>query len=141
MFYEKDRLLKISDRTDPYFNNVFKKARPQIFISLPMSDVDEETVKNKMNAIFNAFVKLTDMEIFGPILMDTYNKTFPEIDQDLFDKHVYCLGDSIKLMSKADMVIFADDAPIARGCCIEHKICVEYDINYTTEMEVLSYEP
>ncbi len=140
MFYGKDRLLKISDRTDPYFNHIFKKARPQIFISLPMSGVDEETVRNKMNDIFNAFVKITDTEIFGPILMDNYNKTFPEIDQDLFDKHVYCLGDSIKMMSKADMVIFADNASISRGCCIEYKICVEYGINFTTEMEVLSYE-
>lgn len=140
MFYGRDKLLKINDRIDPYFNNVFKKARPQVFISLPMSGVDEKTVKNKMESIFNAFVKLTDTEIFRPILMDNYNKKFPEIGQDLFNKHVYCLGDSIKLMSRADMVIFADNASIARGCYIEYKICIEYDINFTTEMEILSYE-
>lgn len=43
---------------------------------------------------------------------------------------IYCLGESIKLMQNADIVIFAPGWENARGCRIEHKVCEEYGIYF-----------
>lgn len=41
-----------------------------------------------------------------------------------------CLGMSIELLSDADLVIFAKGWQYARGCRIEHRVCLDYQIEY-----------
>lgn len=42
----------------------------------------------------------------------------------------FCLGKSIQDLSCADLVIFAPGWYDARGCWIEHEVCVRYGIPY-----------
>ena len=83
-------------------------------------------------------VKLKDLELKQKLqemnltLLDSYTKATPILTT--YSKSVWCLGDSIKIMSWADMVIFAKDYSEARGCCVEFDICRAYpEINYTFE--------
>ena len=39
-----------------------------------------------------------------------------------------CLGESLKLLSKADCAYFADGWDTARGCKIEHQCCLSYGV-------------
>lgn len=41
---------------------------------------------------------------------------------------LWCLGESIKLMAKADVAYFAEGWEDARGCKIEHECAIEYGI-------------
>lgn len=43
---------------------------------------------------------------------------------------VYCLGHSLQNLSRANVVIFAPGWEEARGCRIEHEVCVQYHIPY-----------
>jgi hypothetical protein len=61
-------------------------------------------------------------------LIDNFLKTVPD---GIKNVRVWCLGDSIRLMSTADLVIFAPGWDEARGCRVEHKVCEEYGIPFT----------
>lgn len=54
---------------------------------------------------------------------------------DISSEHndIYYLGESIKLMSQADLVIFMGGWEKARGCVIEHDICKRYNIKLKEE--------
>lgn len=43
---------------------------------------------------------------------------------------VYALGLSIQMLPQADLVVFAPNWETARGCRIEHQVCVDYDIKH-----------
>ena len=92
-----------------------------VFISQPMNGIDEEKVLKVRSAIFKAFAMEHPGEAIN--LIESYFKFPPEGSGRL-----WCLGDSIKLMDKADIVIFAPGFDQAKGCIIEHKICGEYDV-------------
>ena len=94
----------------------------RVFISQPMSGLDEMEVYAVRNKICNKF-HITNSE-----LIENYKKDF--IPKKDVNDHVWGLGDSIKLMAFADLVIFAPGWKKARGCLIEHDICGLYDIPY-----------
>lgn len=47
-------------------------------------------------------------------------------DED--QKPLWSLGESLKLMSRADLVVFAPDWEDARGCRIEYMCASEYEV-------------
>jgi hypothetical protein len=49
-------------------------------------------------------------------------------DSNIKHSPVWCLGESIKLMSDADYVVFCNGWEDARGCRIERTIANEYGI-------------
>ena len=92
----------------------------QVFISQPMSGKSELEIFDVRNKICNKF-HINDEEI-----IENYRKDgIPKKD---VNESVWCLGDSIRLMAFADLVIFAPGWERARGCCIEHEICRNYGI-------------
>lgn len=42
---------------------------------------------------------------------------------------LWCLGESLKLLSTADMCIFVGAWKYARGCCIENIACHDYGVD------------
>lgn len=97
----------------------------KVFISQPMADLDELEVYAVRNQICNKF-DINDEEI-----IESYIKDVPT---EITNKSAWCLGDSIRLMSEANLVIFAPGWEEARGCLIEHDICTLYEIPFI-EME------
>ena len=97
-----------------------KKAK--VFISQPMNGLDEKEVLETRSTIFENFKKH-----FGyPIeLIDSYVKENIPLDAG----RIWMLGDSIKLMDQADIIIFAPGWRNARGCEVEHLVADKYGIN------------
>lgn len=59
----------------------------------------------------------------------TYGEDIEVLDQRLpigGHSDLYCLGHSIQLMSKADVVYFCGDWPSSRGCSIEYACAEQY---------------
>lgn len=97
--------------------NLFK-----VFVSLPMRDRELDEIKARQLKIF---VALKSTDIFeNPILLDTIHEhDIPEEENML-----WYLGESIKALGRANLAIFDKDWRTARGCRIEHAICVLYNI-------------
>ena len=97
----------------------------KVFISQPMAGLDELEIFAVRNQICNKF-DINDEEI-----IENYKKDVPTKD---VNTNVWCLGDSIRSMAFANLVIFAPGWEEARGCMIEHDICTLYEIPFI-EME------
>ena len=95
----------------------------KVFISQPMNERTEDEVLNEREEICKTF-NITKDE-----LIDSYEKDFEQF-KDCNRIHVGYLGDSIRLLGYADLVIFAPYWDRTCGCRIEHKVCEEYGIPY-----------
>lgn len=100
------------------------KSTFKIFISQPMNNRKEIDI-------------ILEREVIKTILMD---KGFPLELIDIIDNYhkdlpksagrVAYLGDTIKQMDEADVVIFAKGTEKAKGCKIEWAVCKLYDVPY-----------
>ena len=83
------------------------------FISQPMKNKTIEQIKNEREEVIE-FLHRNGM------------KEIPSIIEN--KDPIYCLGESIKLMSNADCAYFMKGWNEARGCIIEHEVCERYGI-------------
>ena len=114
----------------------FKKLKQEkeikVFVSLPMSGIDSDKVYKRMKEIFVKFCIVIGRKDNSITLIDQFFKVFAD-KESIKNVPVWCLGDSIKTMSKASIVIFSENYMTARGCMIEKIICVDYNIPHTEE--------
>lgn len=93
----------------------------KVFISQPFYGRSEREVMREREKILEQFkdhTGATDVEV-----IETYFKSYaPEGAGRL-----WYLGDSIRLMDQADVVIFSPYWIDARGCIIEHAAATAYD--------------
>ena len=93
----------------------------KLFISQPMKGkTDEEILAERANAI-RAAVDMLGEEVE---VIDSFFQ-----GADLTTPLEY-LGESLKLLAKADVAYFATGWNKARGCLIEHECCEQYGIVY-----------
>ena len=95
----------------------------KVFISQPMNGRTEDEVLAERKDICDKF-HISDDE-----LIDSYEKDY-SLFKDCNNINVGYLGDSIRLLGYADLVIFAPYWNRANGCKIEHSVCEAYGINY-----------
>ena len=101
-----------------------------VFISQPMKDkTREEIIKERYRTIawiYEDLAKATSTlkEVEKVNIIDSYFRN----SEDVKNVSVWCLGESIKLMSNADYVVFCSGWEDARGCRIERTIANEYGI-------------
>lgn len=88
----------------------------KVFISMPMKGKTEEQVREEMEGWKESF-PFDNCEFIDSIIPDHDKRTPLEN-----------LGESIKLMDKADAVFFTKGWEEARGCKIERAIAEAYDI-------------
>lgn len=114
----------------------FKKLKQEkeikVFVSLPMSGIDSDKVYKRMKEIFVKFCIVIGRKDNSITLIDQFFKAFAD-KESIKNVPVWCLGDSIKMMSKASIVIFSENYMTARGCRVEKNICVDYNIPHTEE--------
>jgi predicted adenine nucleotide alpha hydrolase (AANH) superfamily ATPase len=93
----------------------------KLFISQPMRDkTDEEILAERANAIQAAKDALgEDVEV-----LDSFFGT------SNMSHALEYLGESIKLLAKADIAYFAPGWRKARGCKIEHECAEQYGIHF-----------
>lgn len=106
----------------------------KLFVSQPMTGLsDDEIMMARASAIRSAEYKIRGKtNIFTPqkvlVVIDSF---FQDAPTDA--KHLWYLGESLKKLSEADVVIFAKNWQKSRGCKIEHEAAVNYGIEVMYE--------
>ena len=122
----------------------------KVFLSLPMSGRTDEEIWDDIFEM-NKYV-LENKEAFGikeDEKWDVTHNMLTEPELDLFDliddvkhKNLLYLGAAIIKLAQCDAVLFSNGWNNARGCVIEHEVCMQYGIPtfYISENKVLSQE-
>lgn len=100
----------------------------KIFISQPMNGKTTEEIENERNYIIDRLRENESVEIIDSFFKDKPYEASP----------LWYLGESIKLMSEADVVFFCNSWQTARGCQIEHDCALEYGIDTMYEEDLFS---
>ena len=100
----------------------------KIFISQPMNGKTTEEIENERNYIIERLRENESVEIIDSFFKDKPYEASP----------LWYLGESIKLMSEADVVFFCNGWQTARGCQIEHDCALEYGIDTMYEEDLIS---
>ena len=104
----------------------------KIFISQPMNGKTTEEIENKRDCIIDKLATQFARENEHIEIIDSFFKDAPHNSKPL-----WYLGESIKLMSEADIAFFCDDWQTARGCQIEHDCALEYGIDTMYEEDLI----
>ena len=99
----------------------------KIFISQPMNGKTTEEIENERNYIIDRLRENESVEIIDSFFKDKPYESSP----------LWYLGESIKLMSEADVVFFCNGWQTARGCQIEHDCALEYGIATMYEEDLI----
>ena len=99
----------------------------KIFISQPMNGKTTEEIENERNYIIDKLRENESVEIIDSFFKDKPYEASP----------LWYLGESIKLMSEADIVFFCNGWQTARGCQIEHDCALEYGIDTMYEEDLI----
>ena len=105
---------------------------PKIFISQPMNGKTTEEIENERDHIID---RLAIQFAKENKCIDIIYSFFKNIPHDA--KPLWYLGESIKLMSEADVVFFCDGWQTARGCQIEHDCALAYGIDTMYEEDLI----
>ena len=100
----------------------------KIFISQPMNGKTNEEIEDERNYIIGRLAT----QFPRAEIIDSFFKGKPHDAKPL-----WYLGESIKLMSEADVVFFCDGWQTSRGCQIEHDCALEYGIDTMYEEDLI----
>lgn len=90
----------------------------KLFVSQPMANKTDEQIETERKAIIDKAKSMyPDIEV-----LDTFFKGYDGSNPVKF------LAMSIDKLSEADIAAFGSGWDERRGCCIEHEICVRYNI-------------
>ncbi len=92
----------------------------KVFISQPMRGKSDKEILSERKHMIK---KVNEIATEKPEIIDSFFQDAPTEANPL-----WFLGESLKLLSKADIAVFAKDWQDARGCRIEHECCVQYGI-------------
>ena len=100
------------------------KTRKKLFISQPMrGKTDEEILAVRAQAVQSAERVLgEEVEVIDSFFKDAV------VPSTVLSRPLWFPGESLKLLSGADVAYFAEGWEDARGCRIEHECAVEYGI-------------
>ena len=99
----------------------------KVMISQPMHGRTTEQIRKEREKLVKR------LEELGWTVVDTIFEEEPPIK---CNAGVYYLAKSIEEMSKVDVVVFMNGWEKARGCQIEHEICLKYGIETVNEYEL-----
>ena len=95
----------------------------KVFISMPMKSKSTEQVRIEMDKAFSYIKdKLPEAELLDSII-DGADKDIALKGDDI---GLWYLGQSILILSKADIIFFVNDWVDFRGCSVERKVANEY---------------
>lgn len=99
----------------------------RVFISQPMNGLKLDYIKEQRQAIMKSFrtFALENGWVRGDDELVDINALFDEAPKG-DEGRIWMLGRSIQTMDVADYIIFADEWQNAHGCCVEHKVAMEY---------------
>lgn len=95
--------------------------KKKIFISQPMNGLTDEEIKKNRNTAIEKLKKFMNGEKFE--ILDSFFEDAPYNARPL-----WYLGESLKILAKADYALFLKGWDKARGCKIENTCAQEYGI-------------
>lgn len=99
-----------------------------VFISLPMSGLSDEVIKSNIEAAKAVYLSITKLDISQVAFVTNFNCSEPDDTVDPYRRPIWYLGVALKRISKCDEVFFWFGWQKARGCQVEHDVCVQYNI-------------
>ncbi len=99
----------------------------KVMISQPMNGKREAQIRLERQKV------IKNLEDLGWQVVDTI---FTEEAPKSCDVAIYYLSKSVEAISKVDAVMFMNGWEKARGCRIEHDICLQYEIPTMYEYEL-----
>ena len=113
----------------------------KVFIAQKMTGLTEKEVMKNRKICEDYFKEHLSEEYPEVEFIDNYTpEAAPKEAVKTTHERLWYLGHSLQLLSTADLVIFAVDAPNAKGCVVERMICEMYNIPYI-EMEFRMFNP
>ena len=106
----------------------------RVFLSLPMNGKDNEWIRNEKekmirnydamcgDGVKNTYVDTIDMTMPADIFLEN-------VGEEEIVNRIWFLSESLKLMSKCDVVLFHPEASHAKGCCVEYFTATKYGID------------
>ncbi len=104
----------------------------KIFISQPMNGKTIEEIEEERYYTIDTLRSRFARKNESIEIIDSFFKNEPHDAKPL-----WYLGESIKLMSEADVVFFCNGWQTARGCQIEHDCALEYGIDTMYEEDLI----
>lgn len=101
----------------------------KLFISQPMRNKTNEEILNERETAVTAARTILNEDVK---IIDSFFQDEPKVKST----PLWCLGESLKLLSEADCVYFGDGWEEARGCKIEHTCAKEYGVTILNDIEM-----
>lgn len=114
----------------------------KVFLSLPMNGKDNEWIRNEKekmirnydamrgDGVKNTYVDTIDMIMPADIFLEN-------VGEEEIVNRIWFLSESLKIMSKCDVVLFHPEASHAKGCCVECFTATKYGID-DVNLEIIS---
>ena len=100
-----------------------------VFISLPMSGIDDELVKANIERAKEAYLAITKLDISQVAFLNNFeDPATPPYNIQGDKRRIWYLGRALQVLSKCDEAIFGGKWKQAKGCMIEHEVCTMYKI-------------
>ena len=99
-----------------------------VFISMPMNGFSEREIRDNMEKIFKEYKKDHPSAKLLDSVLSNEVRAYADKDQNVRYARVWCLGESLHILSEADVVLFAPGWEGVPGCRIEQKVATYYDI-------------
>ena len=99
-----------------------------VFISLPMSGLDDDTIWENINRAKDAYLAITKADINDIAFVTNLNGEDPPEGLSFDHQCIWYLGRALQTLSKCDQAFFWLGWKKARGCMIEHEVCTMYGI-------------
>lgn len=104
----------------------------KLFVSIPMKGRSEEEIRKSIAKMKNIVEAYEGEEVE---LIDSYVKDNPPENNN---QALWYLGESIKKLSEADIMVTIDDRYYWNGCAVEYEVACRYGIKvYTIPEEVV----
>lgn len=100
----------------------------RVFISVPMNGRTEEAIKADIEEAKAAFSKFFGLDFDGDCVEFVNTFIQNEAPDECRNDRIWYLGNSIKVLSTCDIILFARGWYRARGCGIENSIAASYGI-------------
>ena len=120
----------------------------KIFIAQAMTGLSSQEVEDRRNAIIECYYDTYPDDVDNVEFLDQFHIEH-ELAPDVKYRGISYLGDSLKYLARADLVIFDSDAILmSKGTNVEHFICFNYGIpsmlyskgNYACKDSLISFQ-
>ena len=101
----------------------------KIYISMPMRGRKDDDIQKSFDKVTKLAAILLDDDV---AVVNPFKPRAKKSDDIPIRHDVQALGESISLMSLADLVLFVDDYYRYPGCAIEKDVCNNYNIPLET---------